>query len=99
MDDATTREHIHKHADAVVRGEMDVVAADFCEELRPQLPQLAQALPRPVTSAEVLSVDVGDPVSVAMIRYCGETGGVTIRSQWQDLGGLHPVIVHAEPAD
>ena len=28
MDDVTTRDHIQKHADAVVRGDMDTVAAD-----------------------------------------------------------------------
>jgi hypothetical protein len=99
MDDAATRDHIQAHADAVVRGDMGTIVDDFSEELRPQLPQLASALPQPVTSAEVLSVEIGDPVSVAMIRYVGDTGDVTIRSQWQDLGGAHPVIVHAEAAD
>lgn len=98
LDDATTRDHIHKHADAVVRGDMDTVAADFSDALRPQLPQLAQALPQPVTSAEVLSVDIGDPISVTMIRYSGESGGLTMRSDSQDPGGQRPVIVHAEPA-
>jgi hypothetical protein len=43
-----------------------------------------------------LSVEVGDPVSVAMIRYSG-SGVVTIRSEWQDEGG-RPVIVRAEAA-
>jgi len=43
MDDITTREHIQKHADAVVRGDMDTVAADCSDELRPQLPELAKA--------------------------------------------------------
>ena len=98
MDEATTRDQIQKHADAVVRGDMDAILADFCEELRPQAPQIAQSLPQPVTKAEVLSVDVGDPVSQAMIRYTGSSGAVTIRSNWQDEGG-RPVIVHAEPAD
>ncbi len=98
MDDATTRDHVQKHADAVVRGDMDTLVADFAEELRPQLPQLARSLPRPVTKAEVLSVEVGEPESVAMIRYAGDSGAVTIRSRWQDQGG-RPVIVHAEPAD
>ena len=76
---------------------MDAVVADFSEELRPQVPQIAQALPQPVTAAEVLSIDVGDTESVAMIRYAGEASEVTIRSQWQDQGG-RPVIVAAEPA-
>ena len=97
MDEETTREHIQKHADAVERGDLDAVVADFSEEVRPQVPQIVQALPQPVTKAEVLSVDIGDPVSVATIRYSGSSGGVTIRSDWQDQGG-RPVIVHAEPA-
>lgn len=97
MDDQQTRDHIKRHGEAVVRGDMDVVVADFTESLRPQVPQIAQALPQPVTAAEVLSVDVGDTESVAMICYSGDTGDVTIRSRWQDQGG-RPVIVHAEPA-
>ncbi|MBA3261830.1 MAG: hypothetical protein H0T69_05060 [Thermoleophilaceae bacterium] len=98
MDDQQTRDHVKQHADAVVRGDMDAVVADFSEHLRPQVPQIAQALPQPVTGADVLSVDVGDTESVAMISYSGDTGDVTIRSRWQDQGG-RPVIVHAEPAE
>jgi hypothetical protein len=98
MDDATTRSHVQEHADSVVRGDMDAVVADFSEELRPQVPQIAQALPQPVISAEVLSVDVGDAESVAMIRYSGESREVTIRSRWQEIDG-RPLIVHGEPVD
>jgi hypothetical protein len=76
---------------------MDAVTSDFSEELQPQVPQLVQSLPQPVTAAEVLSVDVGASESVAMIRYSGDAGAVTVRSLWQDQGG-RPVIVHAEPA-
>ena len=97
MDDQQTRDHISQHADAVVRGDMDAVIADFTEVLQPHVPEIAKALPQPVTSADVLSVEVGDSESVAMIRYSGEAGEVTIRSRWQDEGG-RPVIVHAEPA-
>jgi hypothetical protein len=98
MDDQRTRDCINQHADAVVRGDMDAVVADFTEDLRPHVPQIAQALPQPVTGAEVLSVNVGDTESVAMICYSGDTGDVTIRSRWQDEGG-RAVIVHAEPAE
>ena len=99
MDDVMTRGHIKKHADAVVRGDMDTVAADFSDELRPQLPQIASALPRPVTNAEVVGVEVGTNESVAVIRYSGDTGAIKVRSHWRELGGPHPVIVKAEPAD
>jgi hypothetical protein len=96
MDDRKAREHIQAHADAVVRGDMDTVVADFSEELRPEVPELAKGLPQPVTAAEVLSLDVEDSESVATIRYSGGSGDLTLRSRWQD-GTEHPVIVHIEP--
>jgi hypothetical protein len=98
MDEQETRDHIKEHADAVVRGDMDAVVADFSQALRPQVPQIAQALPQPVTGADILSVEVGATESVSMINYSGETSDVTIRARWQDEGG-RPVIVHAEPAE
>jgi hypothetical protein len=97
MDDATTREHVEKHAVAVERGDMDAVVADFSMELRPQVPQIATALPQPVTAAEVLSIEIGDAECVALIRYSGDNDEVTIRSRWQEQDGS-PVIVAAEPA-
>ena len=96
MDEASTREHVEEHGRAVVRGDMDAVIADFTKELQPQVPQIAQALPMPVTAADVLSLNVGEEESVAMIRYSGDSGEVTVRSRWRDEGG-RPVIVHAEP--
>jgi hypothetical protein len=98
MDEAQIRDHTNRHADAVTRRDMDAIVADFSEELRPGVPQIVQdVLPQPVTAAEVLDIDVGDSEAVAMIRYLGETGEVTIRSRWQEQAG-RPVIVHAEPA-
>ena len=96
MDEAATRGHIEAHADAVVRGDMDAVLSDFSEELRPEVPQLAQALPQPTTSAEVQNIDIGEDESVSTIRYSGQESAVTIRARWRDESG-RPVIVHAEP--
>jgi hypothetical protein len=98
MDEQQTRAYIQQHADAVARGDTDAVVADFSERLRPQVPEIVKALPQPVTAAEVLSIDVGDSESVALIRYSGESGAVVVRSRWRDEGG-RPLIVHAEPAE
>jgi hypothetical protein len=96
MDETQARDHINQHADAVVRGDMDAILADFSEELRPGAPQIVnEVLPQPVTGAEVLNIDVGDAEAVAMIRYSGD-GELTVRSRWQEQAG-RPVIVHAEP--
>lgn len=92
MDDQQMRGHISRHADAVVRGDMDAVLDDFSEDLHSQIPP---AIPQPVTVAEVLSVDVGDKETTAMIRYLTDSGDITIRSRWRDEDG-RPVIVHAE---
>jgi hypothetical protein len=97
MDEARTCSHVEQHAAAVERGDMDAVVADFSEDLRPHVPQIAEALPQPVTAADVLSVEIGEGESVALIRYSGDSDEVTIRSRWQDRDG-RPVIVAAEPA-
>jgi hypothetical protein len=98
MDEQSMRDRAKEHADAVARGDIDAVVADFTEALQPHFPQIAEALPQPVTSAEVLSVEVVDGEGVAMIRYSGEAEAVVVRSRWQEQGG-RPVIVHAEPTD
>jgi hypothetical protein len=96
MDEASTRSHIEAHADAVVRGEIDAISADFSDELKPQVPQLVQRLPQPTTSAEVQSVEIGDEESVSTIRYSSGDSAVTVRERWREQGG-RPLIVHAEP--
>ena len=96
MDEQVMRDRAKEHADAVARGDVDVVVADFTDALQPHFPQIAEALPQPVTSAEVLSVEVVNGEGVAMIRYSGEAEAVVVRSRWQEEGG-RPVIVHAEP--
>lgn len=47
MDDASTKDHIEAHADAVVRGDMDAILADFSEGLKPEVARLAQRYPSP----------------------------------------------------
>lgn len=98
MDEQRTRDHIDRHADAVVRGDMDAVVGDLTEDLRPHATEIGEVLPQPVTSADVLSVEFGDPESVALIRYSGPASAVTIRSRSQDEDG-RPMIVHAEPVE
>ena len=96
MDEATAKSHIEAHADAVVSGDQQALLADFCQELRPQVPELAQMLPQPVTSSEIQDVQVGSEASVSTITYSGPDSSVTIRAEWREEDG-RPVILHAEP--
>ena len=98
MDEVNARSHIEAHADAVAQGNMEAVVADFTEELRPQVPELApQLLPLPVAQAGVVSVDSEGDVAVARICYTGESGEErTLRSHWREFDG-RPLIVSVEP--
>src|SRR2546430_1231384 len=98
MDEASTKDTIQRHAEAVERGDFDTVIADLSKELQAHAAQIAQTLPQPVTSAKVLSVEVGDDETVARIHYAGDTSEVTIQSHWRDIDG-QPKIVHAGPVD
>ena len=96
MDEASTKSCIEAHADAVIRGDLDVLLPDFSAELQPQLSDLAQALPQPTTDAEIQDIEIGDDESVSTIRYSGSDSAVTIRAHWREQGG-RPVIVSVEP--
>ena len=96
MDEAKTKDQIQRHAEAVERGDMDTVIGDLSKELQVHAATIAQSLPQPVTSAQVLSVEVGDDETVARIHYAGDTSEVTIQSHWRDVDG-RPTIVQAGP--
>lgn len=98
MDEQSTRDRIQAHADAVVAGDIETVTNDFSEPLRPQVPQIAQSLPQPVKTAEVLSVEFEGGEAIAQIRYSGDAAAQTIRTHWQEIGG-EPQIVDGEPVD
>ena len=60
--------------------------ADMTEALQAELAQTPVEAPA-FTRAEVLSIEVGEQESQALIRYSGDGGGATVRSHWRDEGG------------
>ena len=92
MDEAKTKDQIQRHAQAVERGDMDTVIGDLSKELQVHAATIAQSLPQPVTSAKVLSVEVGDDETVARIHYAGDTSEVTIQSHWRDVDGRLKIV-------
>ena len=96
MDEAGTKDTIQRHAAAVEAGDWDTVIGDLSKELQAHAATIAQTLPQPVTSAKVVSVEVGGDETVAQINYAGDTSEVTIQSHWRDVDG-RPTIVQAGP--
>jgi hypothetical protein len=99
MEEGIVQQYAEAHAEAVVRGDMDHATADFVEEMRPQVPEIAKSLPLPVATAEVESIDAGEDSSTVEIRYDGQDGRTQrIRTVWEDRGE-RPLIVGGEPID
>jgi hypothetical protein len=82
MDEAQVRQRAQAHVDAVVRGDNRTAAADFGESARPQLGALGRAMPRPVKSARIDSVQTEADRAVVHITYVGDDETVTVRSEW-----------------
>jgi len=98
MDEAQVREHAEEHTRAVERGDLAAVTADFIPELHEAVPEIAQSLPSPVNTGEVLSVEDKDDHAVVQIRYTGDDDTVTIQTRWEDRDG-RPLIVSGEPIE
>ena len=96
MDEQTVRPYAEAHGAAVVAGDMAHVLADIDPDLHPHMGPVVDALPKPTTGAEVVSVEPGDQAAVVLIRYSGADSETVVRSVWEDRGG-RPLIVEAVP--
>lgn len=95
LDADTVRPYAQAHGQAVVDGDIERVMADIAPELAPHMGPVATALPRPTTSADVVSAEPGDDGAVVVqIRYRGAEAEATIRSVWRQVGD-RPLIVEA----
>jgi hypothetical protein len=95
MDEQLLRKHAEAHANAVVANDFDALLQDFTAEMHANLGGLAQAMPQPVESATVTSVDATANPAVVHIAYAGAGKEVTIRSEWS--GDDRPRITGAAP--
>jgi hypothetical protein len=92
MDEAKVREHAEAHGQAVVAGDLRKAGSDLTKSGMAAAGDVNPKLPRPVTGAEVLSVDASGDEFVATIRYTGEGSEATVESRWADQDG-RPMIV------
>jgi hypothetical protein len=96
MDQQLTHDHVHRHADSVIRGDMAAAFADMTATLRAELAAAPQPAGAPsFTAADVLSLEIGEDESRAVIRYSNDSAAMTVRSHWRDEDG-RPTIVKVE---
>ncbi len=92
MDQETIRLHAQAHGDAVVANDLGKAGSDLTQDAQKQAPGVMGKLPRPVASADVVSVEEGGDGYVATIVYGGEENSVTVESRWAEQEG-RPMIV------
>jgi uracil-DNA glycosylase len=96
MDERTIREAAETHARATVERDYGTAGSYLSPEMQAAAGEVMQAMPRPLTGSEVLSVEGGDGAYTARIRYAGEEeAATTVDSRWEDLDGK-PTIVGLE---
>lgn len=94
MEDSDVRSYAEAHGKAVAAGDQAHIMGDIVPEALAGLGPVAAALPQPVKSAQVDQVDLSGDKAVVRITYTGESGQVTVESQWEERDG-RPKIVAA----
>ncbi len=71
MDETTVRESANAHAQAMVAGDLGRAGSDLSPEAMESAGTVMKQMPRPVTAAEVVSVEPDGDAMVCKIRYSG----------------------------
>jgi orotidine-5'-phosphate decarboxylase len=95
MDEQTVREAAETHAQATVERDYGTAGSYLGKEMMGQAGEVMQAMPKPLTASEVVSVEEANGAFTARIRYSGDDGATTVDSHWEEVGG-NPTIVGLE---
>jgi hypothetical protein len=95
MNDSTVREHAEAHGHAIAAGDLAGAASDLTEAARAKAPAVMKLLPRPVTAAEVTSVELAADAFVVRTSYTGDGGAAIVEAKWVEIDG-RPRIVDIE---
>ncbi len=90
------RPYAEAHGRAVVAGDTAHVLADIDPAIHADMGPVLKAMPRPVTAADVVTLEADGDGVVAQIRYDGADTSATVRSVWKQVGD-RPLIVEAAP--
>jgi hypothetical protein len=87
MDESVIRERAESHATATVAGDLRTAGADLTKAAMAQAGDVMKAMPNPLESSEVTSVQADGEEVVTQIRYSGGGNETIVESRWADEGG------------
>jgi hypothetical protein len=97
MDETTVRDSANAHAQAIVAGDLGRAGSDLSPEAMESAGTVMKQMPRPVTGAEIVSVEADGDAMVCKIRYSGDESEAMVASRWQEKDG-EPKIVRLDLA-
>ena len=92
MDEKAVREHAEAHGRAVVENDLRTAGADLTDEVRAYVGDIMSEFPRPVRSAEVVSVEGAGDDYTARILYAGDDKSVNVESRWSEIDGRPKIV-------
>lgn len=92
VDEASVREHAQAHGDAVVAGDLRRAGSDLDGEALAQAGGVMKQLPRTITAAELVSVEVAGDAAIVRTRYSGDEGEGTVECRWEDREGRPKIV-------
>ncbi len=93
MDETTVRESANAHAQAIVAGDLGRAGSDLSPEAMESAGTVMKQMPRPVTAAEVVSVESDGDAMVCRILYSGDESEATVASRWQERNGEPKIVL------
>jgi hypothetical protein len=92
MDESTVRDQAEAHAKATVAGDFRTAGSVLTKEAIAQAGDVMKAMPDPLESSEVTSVQTEGAEIVAQIRYSGGGNETVVESRWTDRDGAPKII-------
>ena len=92
---------VHAGADgfarAVAADDSDRISAYLSQELEKKVAKVLGGLPRPIRTAEVLSVTAPEGERcISVTRFNGFRGGVLLQAHWEEADAQQPQIYRAQ---
>jgi hypothetical protein len=92
MDENTVRDQAEAHGRATVAGDLDTAGKDLTKDAMAGAGAVMKAMPDPLTSSEVDSIEATDQGYMVKIRYAGNDSSITVRSRWVEQDGRPRIV-------
>ena len=92
MDEEQVRTSAETHGRATAEGDLRVAGSFLTKDAMAKAGEVMKAMPEGLHAAEVTGVEAAGDDYVALIRYTGSSGDVTVESRWAETEGAPKIV-------